>query len=692
MIVTSVQLENFKKHEDLTVDFTAGTNLIIGNNYAGKSTIVQAIMLGLFGNSAVPGQTTDLVRSGSLGFAVSLTLSNGDQVKRTAKNSTVTDKHGAVTVRTHTAVNDYMAKLLGVDKKTFLKVFCSEQGSPQALLSMEGAELQRFIEVCLGVDLMDKVVKESSMQARLLQVEIDSKSEFLMSPQNHEDSLIKLHDFEKTCRDLTEGIDKGRALERKIKEDIAKLNRDVHKQEGVNRELEMYEGLEKVLSDQLASLPEPRKADDPTVYDDELSVLEAELKENSKAQEDVLRINEALSKLVSEEQGYLKTIREFQEKHAEPMTSEAESKESDRLGRLLSGLSEELTSVRSQITSGVCSECKRPYDDASHIDLLRESLTTLLAKRGEYEEEVVTADTLTKKAKRLETAYLAALRQCTDARALLAKCYKQMEELKESLLRLPRLKPLKEAEVLGDRYTQLMTMRKEVEAQVVEVLAEAKTRLRLDAEYAKLTKPSGTFLDLTSQYSVLQVKADTLADASALALKNELDKAYAESEIKALEVAFESHSKVKDSVTQLGITQSNYTTINTVVNASRGKIIDSGFAQILAIASEFVATCTGGDISEVYLGDGGIRYKEGEHNRGTVCASGAQKTLIGLGLKLGMSQIVASPFGCLLLDEVSADMDADISLACLTVLGDYCQQAIAVSHRPMDVADNVIEV
>jgi len=136
----------------------------------------------------------------------------------------------------------------------------------------------------------------------------------------------------------------------------------------------------------------------------------------------------------------------------------------------------------------------------------------------------------------------------------------------------------------------------------------------------------------------------------------------------------------------------NYEAVSNALTSARTVASRDAFEQTLGIASEFVKTCTGGDISEVFMSDSGIRYKEDGRDRGTVSASGAQKTLIGLGMKLGLSHIVKSPFGSLLLDEISADMDDDISLACLTVLGDYCEQALVVSHMPSDVADNVIEL
>ena len=44
-IISKLKLLNFKKYRDFEVDFTEGINLLIGDNEAGKSTILQAIDL-----------------------------------------------------------------------------------------------------------------------------------------------------------------------------------------------------------------------------------------------------------------------------------------------------------------------------------------------------------------------------------------------------------------------------------------------------------------------------------------------------------------------------------------------------------------------------------------------------------------------------------------------------------------------
>ncbi len=48
--ITKIQLRNFKKYQEFNVDFDPELNLLIGDNEAGKSTILTAIELVLSGS------------------------------------------------------------------------------------------------------------------------------------------------------------------------------------------------------------------------------------------------------------------------------------------------------------------------------------------------------------------------------------------------------------------------------------------------------------------------------------------------------------------------------------------------------------------------------------------------------------------------------------------------------------------
>ena len=75
-------------------------------------------------------------------------------------------------------------------------------------------------------------------------------------------------------------------------------------------------------------------------------------------------------------------------------------------------------------------------------------------------------------------------------------------------------------------------------------------------------------------------------------------------------------------------------------------------------------------------------------------ASGLQRSVMGLGIQIAMSQMMPSPLSSLLLDEPSADADEERSLAMSSLLAATHDQIIMVSHRQLDgaVASNTIEM
>lgn len=49
MYIEKVEIRNFKAIEDMTIEFQQGTNLLIGDNGAGKTSILEALTVALNG-------------------------------------------------------------------------------------------------------------------------------------------------------------------------------------------------------------------------------------------------------------------------------------------------------------------------------------------------------------------------------------------------------------------------------------------------------------------------------------------------------------------------------------------------------------------------------------------------------------------------------------------------------------------
>ena len=71
MIFTRLKLNNFKSHEHSVISFDKGISVIVGENGAGKSTILEAISFALF-KQHTGKKIDDLVRNNSNAMSVEL--------------------------------------------------------------------------------------------------------------------------------------------------------------------------------------------------------------------------------------------------------------------------------------------------------------------------------------------------------------------------------------------------------------------------------------------------------------------------------------------------------------------------------------------------------------------------------------------------------------------------------------------
>jgi exonuclease SbcC len=160
-MITKLTLKNFKKHEDLTVQFQDGLVALKGANEAGKSTLYHAVVYAMFGARALPMTLAETVTyekpEGSLKVELTFTF---EQVSYTIVRS----KSGAViTNGTETAngqaeVTKYVERLFGVNADAATKLMVASQGGLRGAL--ETGEAVPLIEKLANIDLLDMLISK----------------------------------------------------------------------------------------------------------------------------------------------------------------------------------------------------------------------------------------------------------------------------------------------------------------------------------------------------------------------------------------------------------------------------------------------------------------------------------------------------------------------------------------------------
>lgn len=165
-MIKSIELKNWKTHKHTKLDFSKGTNILIGQMGSGKSSIMDAISYALFGTFPSiqrrqvsvsrlvrnkPAQEKDAYVKLAFSF-------DGNQytVKRDVsidgKATATIDKNGAYLQSQPQRVTEEIQKILKIDYDTFAKAIYSEQNGMDYFLNLSASARKKQIDSLLGLD------------------------------------------------------------------------------------------------------------------------------------------------------------------------------------------------------------------------------------------------------------------------------------------------------------------------------------------------------------------------------------------------------------------------------------------------------------------------------------------------------------------------------------------------------------
>ena len=169
MIFTKLKLNNFKSHKNTIIELKKGISVIVGENGAGKSTILEAISFALFKQHTAK-KIDDLVRNSANSMSVELDfISNGKEYKivrekksnlKSSLYTKTSNESGFVHVCTgDKEVNEAIRQILDIDSDLFLNAIYIRQGEIAELVDKTPAEKKQLIGKLLGIDSLEKAWK-----------------------------------------------------------------------------------------------------------------------------------------------------------------------------------------------------------------------------------------------------------------------------------------------------------------------------------------------------------------------------------------------------------------------------------------------------------------------------------------------------------------------------------------------------
>ena len=165
-VIKSIELKNWKTHKDTKLDFSRGTNILIGQMGAGKSSLMDAISFALFGT--FPGIQHKKVNVSKLimnrpkqekGATIRLAIDvNGDdylitrEISLHGKPTATIEKNGEYLQSQPERVTEEVERILKVDYDLFSKAIYSEQNQLDYFLDIRPVDRKKQIDGLLGLN------------------------------------------------------------------------------------------------------------------------------------------------------------------------------------------------------------------------------------------------------------------------------------------------------------------------------------------------------------------------------------------------------------------------------------------------------------------------------------------------------------------------------------------------------------
>lgn len=731
-----LELNNFKKHEHLVLDFTAGLNGVTGPNYRGKTTVLYGILYCLGGARLVPGSRLQ-TRGTNSGFKQSLWLTFGSigryRIDRTKTGASLTElcpdgTEQPVATGT-TPVNQAIARLLGMPLKRFAQIKYAKQRKASALLEVGSTELFKIITELTGLERVSQVMERVGGQLKawkLLQDEsiltdIDEQQVQVMNWLGEETQLaIDLAQLNSELTEAKAHRTTSEAHERRLSQAQTAVFGAVTTLRQAEREATASTVALEEAQQRLAEF-RGHPLNTETLVDMELRLkdLREQVAEGKQVRYRVKSLQQDLESAQLELQAAvrkaaplrddLKELHREDEVDLDALHAAATQAEASK-----QTAGEKLEALIEAGKDGVCGGCQRPFDAFNPHDHAAQ-----VREQQEAWREKMAAAQLAKDALQAENLYRSnrtqaedALRQADSAvhthQRVCNRLSDQLDQVTRDSLSLPPTEALTpQIEALD---AQISTGRQDAQRQATlrQALAVAESNATQRNQW--LTNAQNELHQTETLHQVEGVDLPT-------ALRTHREKVDAcDGQIRRLQEQIGVLSNLKHGLHEQRVALER--TLATVVErnrqheqaaqkvglltellghirSNRDRYSKQVWDVFMASASMFASNATGGVIESISRGeDGAFTFVEDGFEMEQAEASGAQLAIIGTAVQLALDAAALSPLNLVLMDEPTADMDPERALAFSTLLAGSGKQVVMVTHREMDgtVFDNTLEI
>ncbi|MGY5143265.1 MAG: AAA family ATPase [Candidatus Nitrosopumilus sp. bin_32a] len=239
-MITSIELGDFLSHSNTELNFENGVTVFVGDNGAGKSSIIDAITFALFGQHTRKSNKGLIKRGSTQGFAKIGFSINGKQFEAVRK----IDSKGTLTAtfaeiidneRVEIAAGERkqfgesmtheVEKVIGLDFEKLKIASIVQQGELNTIINAKPKEFKELLNAIIGIDKLD-VASESMKTVN------KNFREKIRETIGYDDTHIEIlsRDLERYQKEITESKPEKRTLEskqEKLKKEVDDIRKKV---------------------------------------------------------------------------------------------------------------------------------------------------------------------------------------------------------------------------------------------------------------------------------------------------------------------------------------------------------------------------------------------------------------------------------------------------------------------------------
>ncbi len=391
MEIHEVKLINWTSHRESTITFSKGPNIIVGPIGAGKSSIFDAIAYALFGKIPLHSRVEEVIRKGQQWAKVELTFSHkghsyrvvrmiekgGKGIKATARlwkdNQFYADKP--------TVVSREIERALEVDYHSFVRAIYAPQNEIELFLELPPKERKKAIDDMLNIERFQRYVDELKRVANLYRKELTLLSQEVKKGEGLEGELAELEEeLEKAQEGLTTLQQGLPSMERELEEkegELRKFKAVEERRRALMGRIERLRGEIEALRD-ITLEPEEPLRERLQQLEKELEKLEGERRTRREQLLEAKRREALREKMLEEQRKARERLKAIEEKLSKAIEVAPLEEKVRKLRAILAKIEERKGELQERLeglkgASSTCPVCGRPLSEEHRQRLLEET-------------------------------------------------------------------------------------------------------------------------------------------------------------------------------------------------------------------------------------------------------------------------------------------------------------------------------